>query len=61
MENNETLFYLLMAAHCVIGTVAAFVAYSKGRNFGRWLGLGWIGGTVALIAAFLLPGIESDR
>ncbi|NER35438.1 MAG: hypothetical protein F6J93_15785 [Oscillatoria sp. SIO1A7] len=59
MMDNAKLFYELMAAHCVIGTVAALVAYKKGRNFGRWLGLGLIGGTVALIAASLLPG--SDR
>ena len=61
MENNLTLFCLLMAAHCAIGTLAAFVASRKGRYFGRWLGLGLIGGTVALIAAFLLPGREGDR
>lgn len=41
----------LAIAHCAIGTVAAVVAQRRGLPFQRWLLLGLIGGTVALVAA----------
>ncbi|NES93206.1 MAG: hypothetical protein F6K13_30555 [Okeania sp. SIO2B9] len=49
-----------MILHCVIGTAAAFVAKSGGRNFNIWLGWGLLGGTIALITAFLLPAKNLD-
>ncbi len=49
-----------MILHCVIGTAAAFVAKSRGRNFNLWLGWGLLGGTIALITAFLLPAKNLD-
>lgn len=45
---------VLAGLHLAIGTIAAYVAQQRGRNFRRWLGLGWIGGTPVLIAALLL-------
>ncbi len=46
--------------HCAIGTVAAVIAQRKGRNFQRWLGMGWICGTPSLIAALWLKENDSD-
>ncbi|NJR70685.1 MAG: hypothetical protein HC771_20120 [Synechococcales cyanobacterium CRU_2_2] len=44
----------LAALHLAIGTVAAWIARRKGRNFRRWLGIGWICGTPSLLAALWL-------
>lgn len=46
---------LLFGLHCVIGIIAAIIAQNKGLNFRRWLILGLIGGTVALIAVLVNP------
>ncbi len=59
-EINWQLFWILMILHCVVGTTAAFVAKSRGRNFNIWLGWGLLGGTIALITAFLLPAKNQD-
>lgn len=45
---------ILGTAHCLLGLTATAIAYGKGRNFRRWLAIGLIGGTPALIAALLL-------
>ncbi|WP_448596589.1 hypothetical protein [Thermoleptolyngbya sp.] len=50
---DQTL-YLLLALHCVIGLVAAGVAYYKGRNLGLWLFLGLTCGTAALLVALVM-------
>lgn len=39
--------------HCLVGLIAAKVAHGKGRDLGRWLVWGLIGGTPTLIAACL--------
>lgn len=57
---NWPVFSLMMVLHCIIGSVAALVARRKGLNFGLWLVLGWIGGTVALIAACLAKGEKGN-
>jgi hypothetical protein len=45
-------WYLLpLTLHCLIGITAAIVAYQKGLNLKRWIVIGIIGGTPALIAA----------
>ena len=49
-----------MILHLFIGTAAAFVAKRRGNNFNFWLGFGFLGGTIALIAAFLLPAKSLD-
>jgi len=59
-EINWQFFSILMVLHCVIGTAAAFVAKSRGRNFNIWLGWGLLGGTIALITTFLLPVKKID-
>jgi hypothetical protein len=45
----------LMVLHCVIGTAAAFVAQQRGLSFRRWIWIGLLGGTLALIAALRSP------
>ncbi|WP_431630620.1 hypothetical protein [Alkalinema pantanalense] len=46
--------------HLVIGTVAAAIAVQKGQSWQRWLVIGWIGGTPALIAALRLPKLANQ-
>lgn len=53
--DNLPLIIFLGVLHCAVGTAAGLIAKRKGRSFPLWLGLGWIGGTLALIAALLLP------
>ncbi|NJN20240.1 MAG: hypothetical protein HC812_02275 [Leptolyngbya sp. RL_3_1] len=43
----------LTLLHCLVGLIAAKIAHNKGRNLGRWLAWGLIGGTPTLIAACL--------
>ncbi len=49
-----TQVFILGTAHCLLGLTATAIAYSKGRNLGRWLAIGLIGGTPALVAAIVL-------
>jgi hypothetical protein len=51
---------VLGVAHCVIGLTAAIVAQRRGRRLTYWLVLGFIGGTAALVAAALLPGMNGS-
>lgn len=44
----------LACLHLGIGTLAALIAQRKGRNFRRWLGIGWVCGTPSLLAALWL-------
>jgi hypothetical protein len=51
-----------LTLHCLIGLVAAGVAYRKGRRLGRWVALGLVAGTPAFIAAlFLSPQSHQIR
>jgi hypothetical protein len=54
----------LTLLHCLVGLIAAKIAHGKGRNLGRWLTWGLIGGTPTLIAACLCTSnpetVESD-
>ena len=45
----------LMVLHCVIGVAAAIVAQQRGLSFRRWIWIGLLGGTIALIAALRKP------
>jgi hypothetical protein len=45
----------LMILHCVIGVMAAVVAQQRGLSFRRWIWIGLLGGTIALIAALRSP------
>jgi uncharacterized membrane protein len=49
----------LLAAHSVLGLVAAAIAKQKGRDLKVWLPLGLICGTPALIVAILMKSEES--
>ncbi|WLT39173.1 hypothetical protein NON20_05875 [Synechocystis sp. B12] len=49
-----TQVIILGTAHCLLGLTATVIAYGKGRNFRRWLAIGLIGGTPALVAAIVL-------
>jgi hypothetical protein len=53
----DSTLYLLLSVHCLNGVIAAIVAQSKGRNLSKWLVLGLIGGTVALVAAIALKPV----
>lgn len=55
LTDNLPLIVCLTVLHCAVGTAAGLVAKRKGKNFPLWLFLGLIGGTFALIAAFLVP------
>ncbi|MEQ9668274.1 hypothetical protein [Coleofasciculus sp. G2-EDA-02] len=46
--------YLLLTIHCIIGIIAALLARHKGFDFRRWLIIGLIGGTPALIVALVV-------
>jgi len=46
--------YLLLTLHCIIGIIAALLARRKGFDFRRWLIIGLIGGTPALIVALVV-------
>jgi hypothetical protein len=41
----------LMSLYCVIGVIAAITAHQRGLSFQRWIWIGLLGGTIALIAA----------
>ncbi len=45
----------LMTLHCIIGVMAAIVAQQRGLSFRRWIWIGLLGGTIALIAALRTP------
>ncbi len=55
-----TLGLGLMAwLHCLVGLVAARVAYNRGRDLALWLPWGLLAGTIALVMAYRgdrLPG-----
>lgn len=57
--DNLPLIIFLMVLHLAVGTAAGLVAKRKGKNFPLWLVFGWIGGTFALIAAFLVSSEEN--
>ncbi|ASC69263.1 hypothetical protein XM38_001900 [Halomicronema hongdechloris C2206] len=40
---------VLLLLHCTIGLVAAQLAHQQGRDLGRWLIWGMVGGTLALV------------
>ena len=51
---DPSVILTLAILHGIIGMIAAFVAQKKGRSYPRWLMIGLIGGTPALIVALLL-------
>jgi hypothetical protein len=55
MAETIPLLWLPMFLHCLIGLVAAQVAFRKGYDLGLWLLWGLVGGTVALIDALRRP------
>lgn len=44
-----------MLLHCIIGLVAAQVAFRKGYDLGLWVLWGTLGGTIALLDALRRP------
>jgi hypothetical protein len=59
--DNLPLIVCLTVLHCAVGTAAGLLAKSKGKNFPLWLLFGLIGGTFALIAAFLVPSTQPQQ
>ncbi|AIE75398.1 hypothetical protein D082_28700 [Synechocystis sp. PCC 6714] len=51
---------ILGTAHCLLGLTATAIAYGKGYSLSRWLAIGLIGGTPALVAAILLKTKEDS-
>ncbi|MBE9166626.1 hypothetical protein IQ238_03440 [Pleurocapsales cyanobacterium LEGE 06147] len=50
--------YLLLNFHCLLGGIAAVIAWRKGRSLGLWLFLGLIGGIAAFILALSIKKKE---
>jgi hypothetical protein len=50
----DPVLYIVLNLHCLIGGIAAAIAYRKGRRLSVWLLIGLIGGTAAFIAALTL-------
>jgi hypothetical protein len=50
---------IMMFLHCLIGLVAAQLAYRKGADLGGWFIWGMVGGTAALITALRLSPTPS--
>ena len=46
---------IMMFLHCLIGLIAARMAYRKGADLGVWLLWGMVGGTLALVMALQRP------
>lgn len=46
---------MMLFLHCLIGLIAAKVAYRKGAKLSGWLIWGMIGGTLSLIMALRKP------
>jgi uncharacterized membrane-anchored protein len=55
----DSTFYLLASLHCVIGTTAAIIAVNKGYSLWRWLLIGLVGGTFALVWSIFLEKNDS--
>ncbi len=51
---SDSFLYLLAGLHCLIGLLAAAVAFYKGRNLKLWLFIGLTGGTAALFVALVM-------
>lgn len=51
---------IMMFLHCLIGLVAAQLAYRKGADLGNWLIWGMIGGTLSLVTALRLPAKSAE-
>lgn len=52
---------IMMFLHCLMGLIAAQLAYRKGADLGGWLIWGMIGGTLSLVTALRLSSHPSAR
>ena len=52
---------LMLWSHCLIGLVAARVAYRRGGDLGMWLPWGLLGGTLALVTALAGPAASRPK
>lgn len=52
---------VMMLLHCLIGLVAAQLAYRKGADLSAWLVWGMIGGTLSLVTALRLPPRQPQK
>lgn len=52
---------IMMFLHCLMGLVAARIAYQKGADLGQWLVLGIAGGTPALIVAMAMQAAADSN
>lgn len=51
----------MLFLHCLIGLVAAQIAYRKGADLGIWMIWGMVGGTAALMTALWVSASPSDK
>lgn len=51
---------IMMLLHCLMGLVAARLAYRRGADLGGWFVWGMIGGTLSLVTALRLPSHPSS-
>lgn len=52
---------VMMLVHCLIGLVAAQLAYRRGADLGTWLVWGMVGGTLSLATALRLPPVQPQK
>ncbi|RUR81707.1 hypothetical protein ACF3DV_19160 [Chlorogloeopsis fritschii PCC 9212] len=52
--SSEQTLYLLLLTHCLVGSIAAVIAWRKGRPLGLWIFLGIFCGVAALLVALLM-------
>ncbi len=50
----DSTLYLLLNLHCLLGGIAAIIAWRKGRSLSLWLLLGLVCGIAAFIVALLM-------
>jgi O-antigen ligase len=55
----DSNLYLLLNLHCLLGGIAAVIAWRKGHSLGLWLLLGLVCGIAAFIVALLMKRKET--
>lgn len=53
--NFNSPIFILLSVHCLMGTIGAVVAQTKGYNLGKWLLFGLLGGTITLMIIIFKP------
>ncbi|GAA6622345.1 hypothetical protein [Scytonema sp. NUACC26] len=59
--SSEQTLYLLLLIHWLVGSMAAVLAWYKGRSLRLWLFLGLTCGIAALLVALVMKSKQSVR